>query len=268
MKIHRNLLTTATAITAMGAFSMAHKPVLAAGEAPARAQNTQSAAAPASKGFLLQTIRHNEKEYRYVLYVPPDYDPARPWPAILFLHGAGECGHDGLKSVAVGLGPALMLGSQHWPFLVLIPQKPAVAETWAQHDGLLMAMLDLVKKGYNVDAGRLYLTGLSQGGYGTWAIGAMHPDLFAAIAPVCGGGKPDTASALKNMPIWAFHGEDDKTVPPGRSEEMVKAVKEAGGDATLTIYPGVGHNSWDKAYRDEKLYDWFLKHRREQKSFR
>ncbi len=128
-----------------------------------------------------------------------------------------------------------------------------------------MAMLDATKRDYNVDTTRLYLTGLSQGGYGTWAIGARHPDLFAAIAPICGGGNTSDAAAYKNLPVWAFHGDADPVVPPKNSQEMVDAVKAAGGDAKLTLYPGVGHDSWDKAYREAGLYDWFLKYRRESK---
>lgn len=217
------------------------------------------------KGFLLKTIRQGDQEYRYTLYVPPDYDSSKPWPTILFLHGSGECGHDGLKPVAVGIGSALMMDSEHWPFLVIIPQKPEVRDSWAQYDSLLMAMLDETKHAYHVDTTRLYLTGLSQGGFGTWAIGAKHPDLFAAIAPICGGGDTSTATALKGMPIWAFHGDADPTVPPARSEEMVEAVKAAGGDAKLTLYPGVGHDSWDKAYHDAGLNDWFLQYKREAK---
>ncbi len=215
-----------------------------------------------AKGFLLKTIRHAGQESRYVLYVPADYADNKPWPTILFLHGAGECGRDGLKSVAVGIGPALMLAPDRWPFLVLIPQKPERRDLWAQHDDLLWAMLEATKKEYRVDADRLYLTGLSQGGYGTWAIGAKHPERFAALAPVCGGGDKASAAALKDMPIWAFHGDADNAVPLRESEDMVKAVKDTGGGALLTVYPGVGHNSWDKAYREAGLHDWFLKHAR------
>lgn len=222
-----------------------------------RASSTQS-----PKGFLLKTIEHGGQQYRYVLYVPEDYDATKPYPTIIFLNGAGECGRDGLKQAAVGIGPAIMLDVDKWRFLVLIPQKPDIKDRWEDDDKLVLAMLDVTKKTYKVDADRLYLTGLSQGGHGTWAIGAKHPDLFAAIAPVCGWGDVNTAAALKNTPIWAFHGEADMTVPVKGSIEMVEAARAAGGDAKITTYPGVGHNSWDNAYREAGLADWFLLHTR------
>jgi predicted peptidase len=229
---------------------------------PERPAARQATAAATPKGFLLKTIKQGDEEYRYVVYVPANYEESKPWPAIIFLNGAGECGRDGLKAVAVGLGPAVMLDPDHWPFLVLIPQKPDVDSTWAAHDALVMAMLDATKREYKVDTTRLYLTGLSQGGFGTWAIAIKHPDLFAAIAPICGGGNAADAAALKDVPVWAFHGDADTVVPHALSEEMVEAVKKAGGDATLTLFPGVGHNSWDRAYRESQLYDWLLKHKR------
>ncbi len=214
------------------------------------------------KGFLLKTIEQDRQKYRYVLYVPEDYDATKPYPAIIFLNGAGECGRDGLKQAAVGIGPAIMLDVDKWHFLVLIPQKPDIKDSWEDDDKLVLSMLDATKKAYKVDADRLYLTGLSQGGHGTWAIGAKHPELFAAIAPICGWGDVKTAEALKNTPIWAFHGEADMTVPVKGSIDMVDAVKAAGGDAKITTFPGVGHNSWDNAYRGAGLADWFLLHTR------
>ncbi len=263
---HQKARGLAIAMAALGLFcsgSTVRAAEPAAKPAANAAAQQETKAVPT--GFLLKTIKQGDQETRYVLYVPPDYDAAKAWPTILFLHGAGECGHDGFKPVAVGIGSAVMLDSEHWPFLILIPQKPDVRDSWAQHDALLMAMLDATKRDYNVDTTRLYLTGLSQGGYGTWAIGARHPDLFAAIAPICGGGNTSDAAAYKNLPVWAFHGDADPVVPPKNSQEMVDAVKAAGGDAKLTLYPGVGHDSWDKAYREAGLYDWFLKYRRESK---
>ena len=169
---------------------------------------------------------------------------------------------DGFKQVAQGIGTAVMFDTEHWPFLIIFPQKPDIAETWLQNDDLVLSELKAVKNDYRVDEDRLYLTGLSQGGFGTWAIGAKYPELFAAIVPICGGGDKDQVKALKSVPVWAFHGAADTTVPPMMSESMVQALKDAGGDAKLTLYPGVGHNSWDKAYREEKLYDWLLSHKR------
>ncbi len=131
---------------------------------------------------------------------------------------------------------------------------------------VLTGLLDEIDEKYAVDSERIYLTGLSMGGYGTWSLACTYPDRFAAIAPVCGGGMPYIARNLKNVPIWAFHGAIDKVVPLKRSEEMVKAVKAAGGNAKLTVYPYADHDSWTVTYDNPKLYDWFLEHRRKSKA--
>ncbi|MBK8978430.1 MAG: dienelactone hydrolase family protein [Planctomycetes bacterium] len=210
-------------------------------------------------GFLARSLEHGGREHRYVLFVPPGFDPARQWPLILFLHGAGECGTDGWKQVAVGLAPAILSDVAAWPFLVLLPQKPDVHDAWEDHDELVMAMLERTRADYPVDPARIFLTGLSQGGHGTWVLGARHADRFAALAPVCGYGEPaGLAAELARRPIWAFHGEADRAVPVRQSKELVAAVREAGGHAMLSLYPGVGHNAWDRAYRDEGLARWFL----------
>ncbi len=215
-------------------------------------------------GFLDRQIDHEGVTVKYVVYVPPTYDAAKPAPAILFLHGAGETGTDGQRQAAVGLGPAVRQNAEAWKFIILFPQKPPTGgRGWIAHEKLILAMLEKTRKEYSVDASRLYCTGLSMGGMGTWALAAKHPDLFAAIAPICGGGDPATADRLKSIPIWNFHGDQDKAVPIARSQSMIDAIKAAGGNPKFTIYPGVGHNSWDKAYREEKLHEWFLQHRKE-----
>jgi predicted peptidase len=130
-----------------------------------------------------------------------------------------------------------------------------------------MAMLDAALRQYNLDADRVYLTGLSQGGHGAWVLAARHPERWAAIAPICGYGDPKAiAEPIKSLPVWCFHGDGDQAVPVAQSQAIVAAIKAAGGEPKLTIYPGVGHNSWDKAYRDEPLADWFLEHRRSAKA--
>ena len=126
---------------------------------------------------------------------------------------------------------------------------------------MLISLLDDIVSRYDVDADRIYLTGLSMGGYGTWTLAAAHPDRFAAIAPICGGGKRFMALKLKDVPVWAFHGAKDRVVPLKESEEMVEAIKARGGDAKLTVYPDSGHDSWTATYDNQDLYDWFLKHR-------
>lgn len=218
---------------------------------------TDTAAPPS--GLLAQTITVDGTSHRYVVYVPPGYASNRRWPLIVFLNGAGECGTDGWKQVSVGLAPAITADVAKWPFVVLFPQKPNRDSAWEDHDAVIMAMLKKARADYSIDERRLFLTGLSQGGHGTWALGSRHPDLWAAIAPVCGYGEPKAiAPALAKMPIWCFHGEDDKAVPVQQSKALCVAVEKAGGSAELTLYPKVGHNSWDKAYRDEPLAAWFL----------
>ncbi|HEX6810256.1 MAG TPA: alpha/beta hydrolase-fold protein [Planctomycetota bacterium] len=208
-------------------------------------------------GFLPRTISLDGREHRYVVYVPPGYTKEREWPLLVFLHGMGECGTDGKKHVDVGLGPAMKKDRERWPFVVVFPQKPDRESQWIDHEALVIGVLDATVKEYRISAQQRLLTGLSQGGAGTWALGAKHADKFAAIAPVCGYGRPaKVAEALKNMPIWAFHGVDDKAVPAQQSKDLCAAVKEAGGDPLLTLYENTAHNSWDKAYRESNLAEW------------
>jgi Predicted peptidase len=228
----------------------------------------QASARPTEKGFLLRTITLDDTEHRYIAFVPPSYDPAKKWPVIVFLNGAGECGTDGFKQAAVGLGSAVMQNAEKWPYVILFPQKPTRQTRWLDHDALVLGVLDKALSEWSLDPNRVYLTGLSQGGFGTWDIGSKHPERFAALAPICGGASnPAALAALKDMPIRVFHGEADPTVPVERSKAAVEGVKAAGGGAnvTLTTYPGVGHNSWDKAYRDEGLWEWFLTHEKKAK---
>lgn len=218
---------------------------------------------PSERGFLARRVTVGGKDIKYVVYVPECYDPARPMPTILFLNGAGECGTDGWRQV-YHFGGAILLNSEKWPFLILFPQKQNVEHAWEDEEPMVMAVLDKSRKEFNIDPSRLYLTGLSQGGHGTWTIAAMHPDLFAAIAPVCGWADEEVARKVAKLPIWAFHGDQDQAVNVERSREMEKWITAAGGTCKLTIYPGVGHNSWDKAYREEELGKWFLEHKRRQ----
>jgi len=217
--------------------------------------------APAERGFLVRTVSVGGKDVKYAVYVPESYDPAKPMPTIIFLNGAGECGSDGLKEL-YHFGSAVMLNSEKWPFVILFPQKQDVKHAWEDEEPMVMAILKKSRKEFNIDPARLYLTGLSQGGRGTWTIAAMHPDLFAAIAPVCGWAEEETAKKVAKLPIWAFHGDQDQAVDVERSREMGRWITAAGGTCKLTIYPGVGHNSWDKAYGEENLGAWFLEHRK------
>lgn len=194
----------------------------------------------------------------YLLYLPDGYDDSKDsYPLLLFLHGAGESGDDLSKVKAHG-PPKLVEQGKDFPFIIVSPQS--AGRGW--NPDALDALIDEVAANYRVDPSRIYLTGLSMGGYGTWSLAAAHPDRFAAIAPICGGGNPRDASKLKGLPIWVFHGGQDRVVPLERSQEMVDALKEAGADVKFTVYPEAGHDSWTQAYGEEELYDWFLKHRR------
>lgn len=216
--------------------------------------------AQAATGFIDKTVEYNGAPRKYVVYVPPSYDGRKEFPAILFLHGAGETGDDGQKQVTVGLGPAIKQAPDKWPFIVMFPQKTPPRGNFMKDEKHLLDVLEATQKEYKVDASRIYCTGLSMGGYGTWMLAAKHPKMFAAIAPVCGGGNPQDAEKLKDIPIWNFHGDKDTAVPIKRSEEMIEAIKAAGGKPEFKVYPGVGHNCWDKAYREESLAEWFLKY--------
>ncbi|MFO7321828.1 MAG: prolyl oligopeptidase family serine peptidase [Chloroflexota bacterium] len=202
----------------------------------------------------------------YLLHVPDSAseNPAQKWPLILFLHGAGERGDDPDMVRAHGL-PKILDTQPDFPFIVVSPQCPANTH-WGHHLDALMALLDEVQTTYPVDADRVYLTGLSMGGMGTWALAAAYPDRFAAIAPVCGSrawfiGDPAQICVLKDVPVWAFHGALDLIVPLADAVPLVVALRDCGGDVRLTVYEDVGHDSWNRAYATPELYDWFLSHR-------
>lgn len=218
---------------------------------------------PNERGFLSRSLTVAGTERRHVVYLPRDYDAAKKWPLVVFLNGAGECGTDGQKQLLAGLAPALCNRAEEWPCVVLFPQKPDRASAWEDWDAMLMAQLAATQREFAIDPDRITLTGLSQGGHGTWVLGARHKEIWAALAPICGYGDPvPLAKDLAALPIWAFHGEADTAVPVAQSKALCEAVRAAGGTPKLTLYPGVGHNSWDKAYRDEKLAAWLLAQRK------
>lgn len=206
----------------------------------------------------------------YLLFLPRGYgeDTSKKWPLMLFLHGAGERG-DNLALVAVHGPPKLVASQPDFPFILVSPQCPA-GQTWDNET--LLALLDEVMADYAVDPTRVYLTGLSMGGFGTWSLGVSHPEKFAAIAPICGGGEvikvlladPAKAPALRSLPVWAFHGAKDPVVNVEESQRMVNALKRAGcQDVRLTVYPEAQHDSWTETYNNPELFRWFLSHRRE-----
>ena len=221
-------------------------------------------AADTPTGFLNKTLSLDGTEHRYVVYVPRDYTADRKWPVILFLHGAGERGDDGLKQADVGIGRAVRFHSERYPAVVVMPQC-ATGDRWSGRMAeMALKTLDRTMEEYSIDPDRQYLTGLSMGGYGSWLIASQHPTRFAAVVPICGGGNPaEMASKLTAIPIWNFHGDDDRAVPVTRSREMVEAIKAAGGTKIrYTEYPNVGHNSWDAAYATKEMTDWLFAQKR------
>lgn len=194
----------------------------------------------------------------YLLYLPPGYQGSeKRWPLVLFLHGSGESGTN-LAKVKQHGPPKVVEARPDFPFILVSPQSPG--HGWNVE--LLSKLLDQVMSDCRVDPDRVYLTGLSMGGFGTWALAAAHPERFAAIVPICGGGNPSDARKLAKLPIWVFHGAQDQTVSPERSKSMVEAIKAAGGDPKFTLYPDAGHDSWTATYDNPELYDWLLKHTR------
>jgi predicted peptidase len=197
----------------------------------------------------------------YLLYLPAGYGEERQaWPLMMFLHGAGERGSD-LNKVKVHGPPKLVAAGKDLPFVIVSPRCPE-GDWWTDKTEVLITLLDDVVERYDVDAERIYLTGLSMGGYGTWALAAAYPERFAAIVPICGGGKRFMARRLKDVPVWAFHGARDNVVPLSESEEIVNALKGQGAEARLTVYPEAGHDSWTQTYNNPELYDWLLGHRK------
>lgn len=198
--------------------------------------------------------------YPYLLFVPRGYNAAAAanWPVIVFLHGSGEAGSD-LAKVKVNGPPKLVEHDPAFPFIVISPQTTSED---AFDTAMLEKTLDGALKGLRADPDRIYLTGLSMGGIGTWAWAEADPARFAAIAPVAAEGDTTKACALAKLPTWAFHGDKDDVVPVTGDFGMVQAIRACGGTPRLTIYPDTGHWSWVAAYDDPGLYLWFLHHRR------
>jgi predicted peptidase len=209
-----------------------------------------------------QQKAHLDRAYRvtmdYLLYLPKTYEERDHWPLLLFLHGAGERGSD-LDLVKKHGPPKLIEAGQDMPFIVVSPQ--CSRRRWWQ-PWELAALVDEICEKHHVDQDRIYVTGLSMGGFGTWALAAYQPDRFAAIAPICGGGETRWARNLSHLPIWVFHGAKDEAVPLARSEEMVEALKRAGGNVKFTVYPEAEHDSWTETYDNPELYQWLLEQKR------
>jgi predicted peptidase len=216
----------------------------------------------------------NGAKLHYRLLKPDRYDATRKYPLVVFLHGAGERGDDNTVQMIHGV-PQFASESNRakYPCFLIAPQCPRdrrwVEVDWSSrsHDmpksiseplGLTMELIDTLPKEFSIDTNRQYITGLSMGGYGTWDAMARRPGLFAAAAPICGGGDIKTAPAIAKIPIWAFHGAKDRAVVVERSRDMIDAIKKAGGSPRYTEYSEVGHDSWVPAYRDAELFAWMF----------
>lgn len=211
----------------------------------------------------------------YRLFIPRDYNPSESYPLVLFLHGAGERGDDNRRQISI---PSTRVWAEEatqavYPNFMVAPQVPQ-GQQWVDvpfeigsHDQpkqptesmrLTLELLTALQKEFSIDPRRLYVTGLSMGGYGTWDMITRHPDLFAAAIPIAGGGDPSRAALIADLPLWAFHGENDTVVPVSGSRDMIDAMREAGGDPLYTEYLGAGHNVWDRAYREPELVPWLF----------
>lgn len=238
-------------------------------------------------GFLNRAVTVDDDKYRYQVYLPREYDENRAWPVVLFLHGAGERGSDGLAQTDVGLGTALRRYPERFPCIAVFPQCRAGLVWTKEMETQAMRALDATLAEFRCDLTRVYLTGISMGGYGTWAIAGRSPGRFAALVVVCGGVRPplatelppgtvrlplevpapgtdpyaEAASRIGRTPVWVFHGAEDPIIPVSESARMVEALEAAGGDARYTQYPMVGHDSWTPAYAERSLPDWLFSRR-------
>lgn len=234
-------------------------------------------------GFLDRTVTVSGRAYHYQIYVPADYASKPTWPAILFLHGAGERGDDGLLQTNVGLAPAIRQNPSRYPAIVVFPQVPRDSQWVGTPADMAVAALQQTMREFHIDPSRVYLTGLSMGGHGTWYVAYRHPELFAAVVPICGwvrefvmfrGSVPvvpgDSAQImpllvqkLGKVPIWIFHGEVDQVVNVNGSREPAAALKAAGANVRYTELLGLNHNSWDAAYGSDEFVQWlFVQQRR------
>lgn len=207
----------------------------------------------------LRTRPSREVDLGYLVAEPAASEGA-PWPVVLFLHGAGERGTD-LDLVTLHGLPKLVADGQDFPFLLVAPQCRSDSWWTWQLEELLLLLDDLADR-YPIDPARQYVTGLSMGGIGTWELAARAPDRFAAVVPICGAGQPWLAPRLREVSVWAFHNVADAAVPADRTRDMIRAIRDAGGVASATIYDSAGHDAWTAAYGEPELIPWLLRQRK------
>jgi len=236
---------------------------------------------PQETGFLNRTVQLHGTTYRYQVYLPEEYrrDDKKKWPVILFLHGRGERGAEGMWQTQIGLPQAVRDHPERWPFVIVMPQCPLV-NFWTDPEALTLAMtaLDQETEEFHGDRERTYLTGLSLGGYGAWELARLYPRRWAAVAIAAGGIfwsyaperwqevstlPAEYARSLGRTPVWLFHGGDDNVVVPRQSELMFEAFKASGGHIRLWVFQGLKHDCWTRAYNEPELPRWLLSHRAE-----
>ena len=221
-----------------------------------------------------RVLKSGDESLPYRLLKPTNYDKSKKYPLVLFLHGAGERGTDNRKQLIHGIADFSSAEAlEKRPCFLVAPQCPS-GKRWVEVDWsskshkmpakpsdamrLTMELLDALEKEFSIDKSRVYVTGLSMGGYGTWDAIQRYPKRFAAAIPICGGGDASNVEMVANKPIWVFHGDKDNAVPVSRSRDMVEALKKAGGKVRYTEYKNVGHNSWAATYRDPKVHEWLF----------
>jgi predicted peptidase len=242
--------------------------------AHAQRQNVQT-------GFLDRSVTIGGVAYPYEIYVPASYSTAQQWPAIVFLHGAGERGGDRLLQTSNALGAAIRHAPSAYPAIVIFPQVPNDSSWVGIPSQIAMTALDNAMAEFRIDPDRVYLTGLSIGGNGTWHVAYLFPDRFAAIAPICGFVTPlvgkkwkaavpmdkgdpfeTLARRIGKLPTWISHGEIDETVPVEQSRQAAEAIRKAGGDVRYTEFLGMDHNVWDATYASPAFISWLFAQRR------
>ncbi len=215
----------------------------------------------------------------YRLLKPKAYDAEQAYPLVVFLHGMGERGSDNVSQLVNGVSAffASDAAMDRFPAVVIAPQCPdgedmneASWSNWRDETPaitrptrLVLEVVEAMREQFTIDTDRMYIGGLSMGGFGTWDVIQEYPDLFAAAFPICGGGDPHKAERIASLPLWVFHGAKDETVPPQRSRDMVRAIQEAGGHPGYTEYPDVGHDSWTSAFEEPRLLPWLFSQKRE-----
>lgn len=214
------------------------------------------------KYFKVETRKNVFLESWLLLYLPEGYDSlvAERWPLLLFLHGSGERG-EMLDLVKRNGPPRMIEEGRKFPFIVVSPQCPE-DQRWETRIEVLDMLLDEMTSRYRVDTNRIYVTGLSMGGQGTWDLAFAYPARFAAIVPVCGWTRPSQAGLIRDLPVWVFHGAKDDVVPLTQSEEMVNALKALGSPVKFTVYPEAGHDAWTQAYQEAEMWEWLLEQRK------